>query len=236
MESVPVVNASVNPGAVNDHLGVLASPHPVSQFLSTLFAPIARKLPLEEVVSLVMQPASEEGERGIEELYRQTVALLNFQEVPRGLFGRALAFNLLPASLAAQGKVAEDWIVREIGRILGGRSFPHSLKILLVPVFHCHAFVSRMRFGEPVTEEKVREALSEEPSICFHEGGGGATPAELAGEERIVLGEIRPDPSIPGSFWFWGVSDNLATGASLNAVRIAEELVNAGSLAGRSLQ
>jgi aspartate-semialdehyde dehydrogenase len=232
-EGVPVVNASVNPEAVSRHAGVLASPHPVSQFLSTVFSPIARRLPLAEVVSLVMQPASEAGERGIEELYRQTVALLNFTEVPTDLFGRALAFNLVPASLSAAGGAGEDWIAREIEGILGERRFPHAVKILLAPIFHCHAFVSRVRFRETVSIESVRESLAEEPIIRVQEGSQKATPAELAGEERIVLGEIRPDPSAPGGFWFWGITDNLATGASLNAVRIAEELVRSGSLSGR---
>jgi aspartate-semialdehyde dehydrogenase len=233
LETVPVVNASVNPEAVNAHAGVLASPHPVSQFLSTLFAPLTRELPLADVVTLVMQPASEEGEQGIEELYRQTVALLNFTEVSKDFFGRALAFNLVPASLAARGGAVEEWIDREFARILGMSSFPHALKILLVPVFHCHAFLSRVRFREPVAMERIRESLARNSAVLLQGVRGGATPAELAGEERIVLGEIRPDPSAPGSFWFWGVSDNLATGASLNAVRIAEELVNAGSLARR---
>ncbi len=232
-ERVPVVNASVNPSAVRGHEGILASPHPVSQFLSTILAPISRNLPLAEVVSLVMQPVSEVGEQGIEELYRQTVGLLNFKEVPKDLFGRVLAFNLVPATLSAEGGVPEDWIAREVDTILGRRGFPHAVKILLVPVFHCHSFVSRVRFREHVTPERIREVLAEEPSIRIRDESGGATPAELAGEEKIVLGEIRPDPSVPGAFWFWGITDNLATGTSLNAVRIAEELVKSGSLARR---
>jgi aspartate-semialdehyde dehydrogenase len=235
LERVPVVNASVNPSAVKGHAGILASPHPVSQFLSTVLAPISRRLPLAEVVSLVMQPASEEGEVGIEELYRQTVDLLNFKEAPKDLFGRVLAFNLVPASLAMEGGAPEDWIAREVGAILGGRGFPHAIKILLVPVFHCHAFVSRVRFREQVPPERIREALAEEPSIRIQDESGRATPAELAGEEKIVLGEVRPDRSVTGGFWFWGITDNLATGASLNAVRIAEELVKSGSLARRRI-
>jgi aspartate-semialdehyde dehydrogenase len=233
LATVPVVNAAVNLDAMKGHAGVVASPHPVSQFLSTVFAPISRRLPLSEVVSVVMQPVSEEGEKGIEELYRQTVGLLSFTEVPKDLFGRVLAFNLVPASLAAGEGAGDDWVAREVSAILGQPGFPHAVKILLVPVFHCHAFVSRVRFREPVAPHRLREVLGEESSIRVQEGGGGATPAELVGEEKIVLGEIRPDPSAPESFWIWGITDNLATGASLNAVRIAEGLVESGSLAGR---
>jgi len=231
---IPVVNACVNINATQRHRGILASPHSASQFLSTVLAPLARRLPVSEVVSLVMQPASEAGERGIAELYQQTVGLLNFTDVPKDLFGRVLAFNLLPASLGPDGGSGEERVAREVAAILGGTAFPHAVKILLVPVFHCHAFVSWVRFSREVTPAGIREVLAEQPSLRIHEGSGGATPAELAGEENIVLGEIRPDPSTPAGFWLWGVTDNLATGVALNAVRIAEELVNVESLGKRS--
>jgi aspartate-semialdehyde dehydrogenase len=228
--TVPVVNARVNPETARDHRGVVASPHPAAQFLSTLLAPLTRQLPLLEVVSLVMEPVSEAGEQGIEELYRQTVGLLNFTPVPQELFGRVRAFNLVPASLGGGGTASEAQVVREVGTILRGRSFLHALKILLVPVFHCHAVLSRVRFEEPISPDVLLQAFESEPSIRIRRGSGGATPAELAGEEKIVLGELQADPSVPGSFWLWGVTDNLATGAALNAVRIAEELVASGSL------
>jgi aspartate-semialdehyde dehydrogenase len=230
MPSAPLVNASVNPAAVKRHEGVLASPHPVSQFLSTVLAPLARSVPLAEVVSVVLQPVSEEGEQGIEELYRQTVGLLNFSEVPRDLFGRVLAFNVVPASLVPGEGPRDDRLSWEVATILNDHSFAHGLKVLHVPVFHCHASVSRLRFRQELSTEAIRKALAQEPTIRIREGAGGATPAELAGEDHIVLGEIRPDPSAPGCFWLWGITDNLATGASLNAVRIAEELVSSGSL------
>ncbi len=228
--TIPVVNARVNPENARDHQGVVASPHPAAQFLSTLLAPLARRLPLREVVSLVMEPVSEAGEQGIEELYRQTVGLLNFTPVPKELFGRVRAFNLVPASLGGSGTTVEAQVVREVGAILRGRDFLHALKILLVPVFHCHAVLTRVRFGEPVAPAVLLQAFESEPSIRIRRGSEGATPAELAGEEKIVLGEVQADSSDPGGFWLWGVTDNLATGAALNAVRIAEELVASGSL------
>jgi len=178
----------------------------------------------------VMEPVSEAGDQGIEELYHQTVSLLNSTPVPKELFGRVRAFNLVPASLAGNGTTVEAQVVREVGTILRGRDFLHDLKILLVPVFHCHAVLSRVRFEEPIAKAVLLQAFESEPSIKIREGSEGVTPAELAGEEKIVLGEVQTDSSDPGSFWLWSVMDNLATGAALNAVRIAEELVASGSL------
>ena len=228
---IPVVNASVNMNAAQEHHGLLASPHPASQLLSTFLAPLHQHLPVAEVVTLVMQPASEAGERGIEELYQQTIALLNFAEAPKEQLGRVLAFNLVPVTLGQDGARNEELVVREVSTILKGKSFPHALRILLAPVFHCHTFASRVQFAEEVPLDMIRKVLSKEPTIRLQEGTGGATPAELAGEKEIVLGEIRVDPSVRGGVWFWGIADNLVSGTALNAVRIAEELVRSGRVA-----
>ena len=232
-EGIPVVNAAVNPEASRPRSGILASPHPVSQFLSTFLAPLAQGFGIEEVVSLVMQPASEAGEEGIEELYRQTVSVLNFTEVPKERFGRVLAFNLLPASLAPGNRKGEDSIAREVASILNGRPFVHTVRILLVPVFHCHSFLCRVRFREEVNPGRIREALAARAGLRFVANSGAITPAELSGEEGILLGELTADPSLPSGLWFWGVTDNLSTGVALNAVRMAEELVRSGALKGR---
>jgi aspartate-semialdehyde dehydrogenase len=226
---VPVVNVSVNAEAIARHEGLLAVPHPVSQILSTLLSPLARELGLEEVVSFVLQPASEAGEPGIEELYRQTVGVLNFGEVPQEQFGKVLAFNLIPHSVARPAGATEEEITREIGRILGRAAFPHAMRILLAPVFHCHSFLCRIRFTRPADPAAIRKALSVDPSIRVAEKAGEATPAERAGEERIVVGEIQPDPT-GRACWIWGIADNLATGVALDAVRIAEALLQAGRL------
>jgi len=227
---VPVVNAAVNPELLHRHRGVLASPHPIAQFLSTLLAPLARRLPVTEAVSLVLQPASEAGEQGLEELYRQTVGVLNFTEVPREQFGRVLAFNLLPYAPGTTGGISEEEIGREVAAILGTRSFPQAVRVLQVPVFHCHSFLCRVRLGAPAETSRIREILAEESSISIRDSPQGATPAELAGAEKIVVGEIRPDTSVPHAFWVWGITDNLATGVALNAVRMAEVLLDSGTL------
>ena len=231
-ESIPVVNAAVNPEDIPRGPGMVASPHPISQFLSTFLAPLARALPVEEAVSVVMQPASEAGEKGIEELYKQTVGVLSFEEAPKQRLNRVLAFNLLPAWLGAGTGFGEEAISREVQTILGGKPFLHAVRVLLVPVFHCHSFYCWVRFSRAPEEAEIRKVLDSEGSLKFLQGPGAATPAELAGEEGIFLA-VRRDPTNPNGVWFWGVTDNLATGAALNAVRLAENLRNSGLLARR---
>ena len=232
---VPVVNAWINPEAARNHTGIVASPHPISQFLSTFLSPLARAFPIREAVSLVMQPASESGEEGIEELYRQTLGVLNFTEVPKERFGRVQAFNLIPASLISGEGLAEREITREIGAILGGKTFPLVVRVLLVPVFHCHSFCTWVRFDHDVKRDEIEKVLAGGEGLRVRQAKGAATPAELAGEDGIFL-QLLDDSPDPGGAWFWGVTDNLATGSALNAVRVAEDLLRAGRLKGRRFQ
>ncbi len=221
---IPVVNAGVNPLAAKRHEGLLASPHPASLILSTLLAPLARLSALREVTSVIFQPASDKGEEGIDELYRQTVGVLNFTEFPQERFGGILAFNLLRSRQAVAATFPDELLAQEVGFILGGVKFPHAVATLSVPVFHCHSFLCRVSFAESVSSEALHGALDGQEGLRRLEGSGAASPAELAGQKGILIGEIRPDPSLPGAFWVWGVSDNLAGGTALNAVRMAEEL------------
>src|SRR5439155_3004404 len=93
---IPLVNASVNPEMIPAGPGVVAAPHAVAQMLSTLLSPIRRECGLKEAAAVVLQPASERGQEGIDELHRQAISLMNFQEMPKEVFGRQLAFNLVP--------------------------------------------------------------------------------------------------------------------------------------------
>jgi aspartate-semialdehyde dehydrogenase len=232
-EGIPVVNAFVNPDSSKPRRGLLASPHPVSQMLSTFLAPLVRRFKVEDVVSMILQPASEAGQGGIEELYRQTVGVLNFTEVPKEQFGRVLAFNSFPASLGPGNRLGEASIAREIASILGAPSFPHAVRVLLSPVFHCHSLLCRVKLHEVVELAKVRDAMTSQDGLRHPERPEVATPAELAGEEGIFVVEVSADSSAPGSFWFWAVTDNLAAGTVENAVRVAEQLLRTGAFGKR---
>ena len=229
---VPVINAWVNPEALDRASGVVASPHPISLFLSTFLSPLVLSFPVREVVSFVLEPASEAGEEGIEELYRQTVGVLNFGEVPKARFGRVLAFNLLPAFQVGVQDGSEESILREVGAILGKVSFEHSVRVLLAPIFHCHSFCCRVRFEREVGLKEIGAALSASPGLRLLQSHGPATPAELAGQEGVFV-YPQADPSVPRCIWIWGVTDNLATGTALNAVQVAENLLRTGGLKGR---
>ncbi|MBI4168956.1 MAG: hypothetical protein HY510_03365 [Acidobacteria bacterium] len=222
---IPLVNFAVNPEAIAAGPGVIATPRPAAQLLSSLLAPIRRGPGLREAVAVVFQPASECGDEGIEELYRQTVGLLNFHDVPKQVFGRQLAFNLIPTSLYEEGRipggVPPGTLEEEVRKVTGG-DYDLSVQVVLAPVFHCHAVVARVVLPEGRTAPDLLAALQKSEEVKV--GGEGATPVERAGEAGLMAAGVRPAHR-DSSFWIWAVADNLAAGTAQNAVRIAEALL-----------
>lgn len=223
---VPLINASVNPGTLPEGPGLVAAPRPIGLLLSTVLAAIQRGCGLLEAAAVVLQPVSECGEEGIGELYKQTLGLLNFQEMPTSLFGRQVAFNLVPdfayGATGTPGAGTPAEIEREIARITGG-GFALSVAVVVAPVFHCHAAMVRVVLPPGRAAADLAAALGAAGDIRLAETGGAVTPVERAGESGILLAGLRP-AGAPGAYWLWVVSDNLTSGAALNAVRIAETI------------
>ena len=222
--AAPMVNAAVNPEAVPGCPGLIATPHAAALMLSTVLAAIRQGCGLREAAAVVLLPVSEFGEAGIGELYQQAVGMLNFQEVPRTLFGRQMAFNLMPG--LEQGGVAQPAIPsgatlqREIERVTGG-GFELSVAAVLAPVFHCHTAMVRVVLPPGRGRSDLLAALRAEGEIRLAVEGGPVTPAERAGEPGILVAGLEP-AGAGSDFWLWIVTDDQMTGAALNAVRIAE--------------
>ena len=98
-----------------------------------------------------------------------------------------------------------------------------------VPVFVGHCEAVNIEFEKPITAEEARDILREAPGclvIDKREPGGYITPMEAAGEDATYISRIREDATVENGLALWIVSDNLRKGAALNAVQIAELLVN----------
>jgi aspartate-semialdehyde dehydrogenase len=100
-------------------------------------------------------------------------------------------------------------------------------------VFIGHSEAVNIEFENPITADEAREILREAPGclvIDRREPGGYITPHEAAGEDATYISRIREDPTIDNGLNIWVVSDNLRKGAALNAIQIAEAIVNRGWL------
>ncbi len=232
-DAIPMINVAVNPESIPAHHGVVASPHPIAQFLSTLLAPLQRAFRSVRAAAVVLQPASECGERGIEELYQQTLGLLNFREVPNTTFGRQLAFNLLPSSLyevrSIPGGASPADLEAEVTRITG-EGLRLAVEVVLAPVFHCHSALVHLELPAGTGRESLEAALRGAREIRIATASDPNTPVDRAGEAGLSINGIRP-AGADGAFWMWAVTDNLKSGSALNAVRIAEAILDRKVLA-----
>lgn len=226
---VPLVVAGVNEAVLRRaRLHLVANPHPATIMLAHLLAALRAAFGVEQAVAVVLEPASSCAEEGIQELAEQSYAMLGSSAMTKKVFPEQLAFNLLarPGRPEPNGfSAVENRLTREIGRVLGPAEVPLALSVVLVPVFHTYAIMTHVELGHDVKAADVEAALRSD--AAFHvasAGEAGATPAGVAGKDRIHLGPIKKDPALPRGFWVWAVADNLTVGSSLNAYGIARAL------------
>jgi aspartate-semialdehyde dehydrogenase len=146
-------------------------------------------------------------------------------------FPKRIAFNVIPQidTFMEDGFTREEWkMVVETKKILDPK-----IKVVAtcvrVPVFIGHSEAVNVEFQEPITAEEAQDILRNAPGcivIDKREPGGYVTPHEAAGEDATYISRIREDPTVDNGLVFWCVSDNLRKGAALNAIQIAECLVN----------
>lgn len=220
---VPVVTgvAAALPDLDAEARRILVSPRPTVVALALMLDPL-RRLGLERAVAFVLEPASDRGQRGLDELLEQSRRILAFHsELPTEVFGRQLAFNLLPdADPAADpdGGAAAD-----LRKLLGGEATV-SLATASAGVFHACTLSVHVRLADDPGSEKLAEALSGAPHLSFVQAPTRLSPKEAAGRDDLLLATARPDPAEPGAWWLWGVMDNLTRGGALNALGIVEAL------------
>jgi len=198
----------------------LAVPHPVGAVLAELLLPLDVTFGVAEAVAVVLRPAADFGERGIEELRDQTVRLLSFAAVPVDTFGRQLAFNVIPhASLPPESVGLESRIAADVRDVLGWTRQKLSLRLFTVPLFYGHGLQLRIRLERPAERDGVARALER-----WSDGDGPSTPLEVTGSAQIRVAEIVEDGL--GGFWIWVVAGETATRGATQAVRLAAELAD----------
>jgi aspartate-semialdehyde dehydrogenase len=167
----------------------------------------------------------------MDELFSQTKAVYTNEELVTKKFPKRIAFNVIPEIdvFMEDGYTKEEWkMMMETKKILDPK-IKLSATCVRVPVFVGHSEAVNIEFEEPITADEARELLRKAPGcivIDKREPGGYVTPHEAAGEDATYISRIREDATIENGLSMWVVSDNLRKGAALNAVQIAECLIN----------
>jgi len=230
---VPLVVPEVNADAVAGFRkkGIIANPNCSTVQLVVALKPLHDKAKIKRVVVATYQSVSGAGKEAMDELFAQTKAVFTMDEPESKKFPKRIAFNVIPHIdvFLDDGFTKEEWkMVVETKKILDPK-----IKVVAtcvrVPVFIGHSEAVNIEFEEPITADEAREILRNAPGcivIDKREAGGYATPHEAAGEDATYISRIREDATVENGLVLWCVSDNLRKGAALNAIQIAECLIN----------
>ena len=220
----PNVEPARSPGDLDSVIQVIA--HPAAIAIAAVFSRVSSLGVIRRSLVHVFEPASERGQRGIQELQQQTVAILNFQKLQQDVFDAQAAFNLLvrygeEALEPLEG--VEQRVERHLASLLAawpGVPMP-SLRLIQAPVFHGHSFSIWIEFDDAPPVEAISSALA----------GGGVdihpdeppTNVGIAGQSGVSVGAIAVDNNNARAVWLWAVADNLRIAAE-NAVAVAREI------------
>ena len=226
---VPEVNADAVAGFAKKN--IIANPNCSTAQLVVALKPLHDRATIKRVVVSTYQSVSGAGKDGMDELFTQTKAVYTASDLEMKKFPKRIAFNLIPQIdvFMEDGFTKEEWkMMAETKKILDPK-IKLTATCVRVPVFIGHSEAVNIEFEQPLSADEARNILRNAPGclvIDKHEPGGYATPYEAAGEDATYISRIREDATVENGLVLWCVSDNLRKGAALNAIQIAECLIN----------
>lgn len=231
-KDIPLVVPEVNPEAIIGYKvrNIIANPNCSTIQLLVALKPLHDVAKIKRVVVSTYQAVSGAGKEGMDELFDQTKSIyMNDIKAPKK-FPRQISFNVIPmiGSFLENGYTDEEMkMVNETKKILD-ENIDVTVTCVRVPVFNGHSEAVNIEFENPLSPEEAREILREAPGISVIDDpmqGKFITPIEASTEHDVYVSRIRRDFTIENGLNLWVVADNLRKGAALNAVQIAEYLV-----------
>jgi aspartate-semialdehyde dehydrogenase len=232
-QDVPLIVPEVNADAIVgfSKRNIIANPNCSTAQLVVALKPLHDKAKITRVVVSTYQSVSGAGKAGMDALFAETRAVFVSDAVESKIFPKRIAFNVIPhgGDFMEDGYTTEEWkMMAETKKILDPK-IKLTATCVRVPVFIGHSEAVNIEFENPISAEEAREILREAPGclvIDKREPGGYITPHEAAGEDATYISRIREDATVENGLVLWVVADNLRKGAALNAVQIAEVLIN----------
>ncbi len=230
---VPLVVPEVNADAVAGFTkrGIIANPNCSTIQMVVALKPLHDHAKIKRVVVATYQSVSGAGKDGMDELDRQTKSVYSLQDAEVKKFTKRIAFNVIPHIdvFMEDGYTKEEWkMMAETKKILDPK-IKVTATCVRVPVFVSHSEAVNIEFENPISPDEAMEILRRAPGclvIDKREAGGYMTPIEATGEDATYISRIREDATVENGLAMWIVSDNLRKGAALNAIQIAEVLIN----------
>jgi aspartate-semialdehyde dehydrogenase len=227
----PLVVPEVNPDALNSHNGLIANPNCSTIQMVVALKPLHDAARIRRVVVSTYQAVSGTGQKAIEELDSQVRRLFNMQKPEIKVYPYQIAFNCLPQIdifMPNDYTKEEMKMTAETVKIMGDESIKVTATCVRVPVFYSHSEAVNVETEKKLSPAEARAILSrakgvqvvDNPALRLY-----PMPLDAAGEYEVFVGRIREDESTANGLSLWVVADNVRKGAALNAVQIAEELM-----------
>lgn len=229
--TVPLVVPEVNPEAAREHSGIIANPNCTTILMTVALWPLHRVNPIRRILAATYQSASGAGARAMEELKTQSQAVLNGEEPKPEILPHPIAFNLFPhnSPLDENGYCQEEMkMVNETRKIFGTDDIRISATCVRVPVLRAHSEAINLEFDRPFPPDQARELIAAAPGVQLQEDWEAnrfPMPIDVSGRDEVRVGRIRQDLSHEKGLELWICGDQIRKGAALNAVQIAELLV-----------
>ena len=235
--NVPLVVPEVNANVLEEFFiedkrsNIIANPNCSTIQMVVALKPLHDAAIINRVVVSTYQSVSGSGKEGMDELFNQTQGIYTNKPLEKNKFTKQIAFNVIPHidSFIENGNTKEEQkMIDETKKILD-KGIKVSATCVRVPVFISHSESINIEFDSPLSVEKATEILNKHDCISvvdFRKDEGYVTPVEAAGDDKVYVSRIRSDDTVDNGLNIWVVSDNLRKGAALNAVQIAELLIN----------
>jgi aspartate-semialdehyde dehydrogenase len=228
---VPLVVPEVNPLDAANHKGIIANPNCTTILMTLAVWPLHQVNPVQRIVAATYQSASGAGAKAMAEVKSQASAILQGQPPVAEVLPYTLAFNLFPhnSPLNDVGYCEEEMkMVNETRKIFGTQQIRITATCVRVPVLRAHSEAINIEFQTPFNPDVAREILSSAPGVKLVEDwrtNHFPMPIEATGKDEVLVGRIRQDISHPCGLELWLCGDQIRKGAALNAVQIAELLI-----------
>jgi aspartate-semialdehyde dehydrogenase len=232
-DDIPLVVPEVNANAIADHTarGIIANPNCSTIQMVVALKPIYDAVGIERINVATYQAVSGAGRSAVEELVRQTAALLNGRPLEIAGAAKQIAFNAVPHIDDFQDNrytKEEMKMVWETRKIFADDTILVNPTAVRIPVFYGHSEAVHIETKEKISAKKVCELLKNAPGVTLIDGvRTGKYPTAVtdsSGTDAVYVGRVREDISHPRGINLWIVSDNIRKGAALNSVQIAEIL------------
>ena len=226
---VPEVNADAITGFTKKN--IIANPNCSTAQLVVALKPLHDVAKIKRVVVATYQSVSGAGKDAMDELFNQTRAIYVNDTSEPEKFPKRIAFNVIPHIdvFMEDGFTKEEWKMTVETKKILDPNIDLTATCVRVPVFVGHSEAVNVEFENAISADQARDILREAPGLLVvdkREPGGYITPFEATGEDATYISRIREDKTVKNGLAFWCVSDNLRKGAALNAIQIAEVLVN----------